>query len=84
MREKQVLPADDLVGVDIGNYHLEARLEEGEYGPIYQAIQKNMGRKVRLYTLDRKSAQREFRNRAFHGERERKSKRSTPLCRRCL
>ena len=56
MREKQVLPADDLVGVDVGNYHIEARLEQGEYGPIYQAIQKNMGRKVRLYTLDRKLA----------------------------
>ena len=26
------------------------------YGPIYQAIQKNMGRQVRLYTLDRKLA----------------------------
>jgi formylglycine-generating enzyme required for sulfatase activity/DNA-binding NarL/FixJ family response regulator len=53
---KQVLPADDLVGVDVGNYHIEARLEQGTYGPIYQAVQKNMGRKVRLYTLDRKFA----------------------------
>jgi formylglycine-generating enzyme required for sulfatase activity/DNA-binding NarL/FixJ family response regulator len=54
--EEQALPTDDLVGLDVGNYHVEARLEQGAYGPIYQAIQKNMGRKVRLYTLDRKLA----------------------------
>jgi DNA-binding NarL/FixJ family response regulator len=53
---KQVLPVDDLVGVDLGNYHIEARLEQGTYGPIYRAVQKNMGRKVRLYTLDRNLA----------------------------
>ena len=54
--EEQGPPADDLVGLDVGNYHVEVRLEQGAYGPIYQAIQKNMGRKVRLYTLDRKLA----------------------------
>ena len=52
----QVRSADDLVGLDVGNYHIEARLEQGAQGPIYQAIQKNMGRKVRLYTLDRRLA----------------------------
>jgi formylglycine-generating enzyme required for sulfatase activity/CheY-like chemotaxis protein len=50
------LPADDPVGLDLGNYHIEARLDQGAYGPIYQAIQKNMGRKVRLYTLGRNLA----------------------------
>jgi formylglycine-generating enzyme required for sulfatase activity/DNA-binding NarL/FixJ family response regulator len=54
--DKHVLPDDDLVGLDVGNYHIEARLEQGAYGPIYQAVQKNMGRKVRLYTLDSKLA----------------------------
>ena len=53
IREEHALPADDLVGLDLGNYHIEARLEQGAHGPIYRAIQKNMGRKVRLYTLDR-------------------------------
>ena len=56
MPEGQVLPADDLVGREVGNYHIEAKLDQGTYGPIYQAIQKNMGRQVRLYTLDRKLA----------------------------
>ena len=54
---EHILPVDNLVGVDIGNYHVEARIEQGTHGPIYQAIQKNMGRKVRLYTLDRSLAQ---------------------------
>jgi formylglycine-generating enzyme required for sulfatase activity/CheY-like chemotaxis protein len=53
---EQALPADELVGVDVGNYHLEAKIEQGSQGPIYRAIQKNMGRKVRLYTLDRRLA----------------------------
>lgn len=54
--EEQPLPPDELVGSDVGNYHIEAKIEQGFQGPIYRAIQKNMGRKVRLYTLDRKLA----------------------------
>ncbi len=58
--KEQLLPADELVGGDIGNYHIEAKIDEGSHGPIYLAIQKNMGRKVRLYTLDRKLAEDSF------------------------
>lgn len=54
---EQALPPDELVGIDVGNYHVEAKIEQGSQGPIYRAIQKNMGRQVRLYTLDRKLAQ---------------------------
>ena len=84
MPEGQVLPADDLVGLDVGNYHIEARLEQGAYGPIYQAIQKNMGRKVRLYTLDRKLANDSSEIERFMADASSKSKRSTPLCLRRL
>jgi formylglycine-generating enzyme required for sulfatase activity/DNA-binding NarL/FixJ family response regulator len=51
------LPPDDLVGCALGNYQIEARIEEGAQGPVYRAVQTNMGRPVRLYTLDRKLAQ---------------------------
>ena len=51
------LPPDELVGSDVGNYHIEARIEQGAQGPVYRAVQANMGRQVRLYTLDRKLAQ---------------------------
>lgn len=54
---EQALPPDELVGIDVGNYHIEAKIEQGSQGPIYRAIQKNIGRQVRLYTLDRKLAQ---------------------------
>jgi formylglycine-generating enzyme required for sulfatase activity/DNA-binding NarL/FixJ family response regulator len=54
---EQSLPPDELVGTDVGNYHLEAKIEEGSQGPIYRAVQRHMGRKVRLYTLDRRRAQ---------------------------
>jgi formylglycine-generating enzyme required for sulfatase activity/DNA-binding NarL/FixJ family response regulator len=57
IREEHLLPPDELVGVDLGNYHIEAKIEQGSHGPIYRAIQRNMGRKVRLYTLERKLAQ---------------------------
>jgi formylglycine-generating enzyme required for sulfatase activity/DNA-binding NarL/FixJ family response regulator len=51
------LPPDELVGAAVGNYHVEARIEQGVHGPVYRAVQTNMGRQVRLYTLDRKFAQ---------------------------
>jgi formylglycine-generating enzyme required for sulfatase activity/CheY-like chemotaxis protein len=51
------LPPDDLVGRDLGDYHIEAKIEQGARGPIYRALQTNMRRQVRLYTLDRELAQ---------------------------
>ncbi len=51
------LPPDELVGSVLGNYQIEARIEQGARGPVYRAIQSNVGRHVRLYTLDRKLAQ---------------------------
>ncbi len=51
------LPPDELVGTAIGNYQIEARIGDGSMGPIYRATQTNMGRQVRLYTLDRTRAQ---------------------------
>ena len=57
LREEHLLPPDELVGVDLGNYHIEAKIDQGSHGPIYRAIQKNMGRTVRLYTLERNLAQ---------------------------
>ncbi|HEY5707050.1 MAG TPA: SUMF1/EgtB/PvdO family nonheme iron enzyme [Terrimicrobiaceae bacterium] len=51
------LPPDELIGSTIGNYRVEAKIERGLQGPIYRAMQTNMGRQVRLYTLDRKLAQ---------------------------
>jgi len=53
---EEELPPDELVGIDVGNYHVEAKIEHGSQGPIYRALQTNMGRQVRLYTLDRKLA----------------------------
>ncbi|MFZ0709749.1 MAG: SUMF1/EgtB/PvdO family nonheme iron enzyme, partial [Terrimicrobiaceae bacterium] len=50
------LPPDELVGSAVGDYHIEARIEQGAQGPIYRAVQTNMGRKVRLYTLDKTHA----------------------------
>jgi formylglycine-generating enzyme required for sulfatase activity/DNA-binding NarL/FixJ family response regulator len=51
------LPPDDLVGRILGNYKVEARIEQGAQGPVYRAVQTSMARHVRLYTLDRKLAQ---------------------------
>jgi formylglycine-generating enzyme required for sulfatase activity len=46
------LPPDHLVGQDIGNYHVEARIGKGPMGPIYRARQTNIERLVRFYVLD--------------------------------
>ena len=54
---EQALPPDELVGTDVGNYRIEAKIEQGSQGPVYRAVQKNMGRKVRLCTLDQRLAQ---------------------------
>ena len=51
------LPADHLVGSTLGNYQVEARIEQSAHGPVYRALQTNFGRQVRLYTLDRNLAQ---------------------------
>jgi formylglycine-generating enzyme required for sulfatase activity/DNA-binding NarL/FixJ family response regulator len=51
------LPSDDLVGGIVGDYKVEARIEQGLQGPVYRAVQTSMGRHVRLYTLDRRLAQ---------------------------
>ncbi|MEI8312876.1 MAG: response regulator, partial [Verrucomicrobiota bacterium] len=46
------LPPDHLVGQNIANYHLEARIGKGPMGPIYRARQTNIERLVRFYVLD--------------------------------
>ncbi|CAN5417239.1 hypothetical protein BH09VER1_BH09VER1_29210 [soil metagenome] len=51
------LPPDELVGTMIGQYHLEAKIGQGSQGGIYRALQTNMGRKVRFYTLERSRAE---------------------------
>ena len=54
------LPPDELVGSALGNYQIEARIDQGAQGPVYRAVQANMGRQVRLYTLDPKLAKDPF------------------------
>ena len=51
------LPPDHLVGKTLGNYQVEARIEQSAQGAVYRALQTNFGRQVRLYTLDRNLAQ---------------------------
>ncbi|MCX7713043.1 MAG: SUMF1/EgtB/PvdO family nonheme iron enzyme [Chthoniobacterales bacterium] len=46
------LPPDSLVGKTLAGYTIEAKIGETAYGSIYRALQENMNRKVRLYTLD--------------------------------
>jgi len=45
------LPPDELVGTVIGNYEIEAKIDENANGGIYRALQTNMARKVCFYTL---------------------------------
>ena len=47
------LPPDELVGTTLGSYRIEAKIGNSSQGGIYRAIQTNMGRHVRFYTLDR-------------------------------
>lgn len=46
------LEPDDLVGRRLGDYQIEAKIEEGPNGGIYRATQARMARTVRLYVLD--------------------------------
>jgi len=50
------LPPDDLVGLVVGSYRIEAKVGEAPLGGIYRAIQINMNRPVRLYVLEREKA----------------------------
>lgn len=50
------LPPDELVGTQIGNYQIEARIGTGRMGGIYRARQTTVGRLVRFYVLDRSRA----------------------------
>ncbi len=45
------LPPDDLVGTTIGDYEIEAKIDEHPTTTIYRANQKSVGRTVRLYIL---------------------------------
>ncbi len=54
--EASQAPVDELVGATIGAYQIEARIDESRYGPIYRAVQTNMGRTVRLCTLGREKS----------------------------
>lgn len=46
------MPPDEMVGQTLGMYQIEAKIGESRWGSIYRAKQTNMGRLVRLYTLD--------------------------------
>jgi len=46
------LPADEMVGAVLGDYHIEAKIGQGSQGGVYRALQKSMGRHVRFYVLD--------------------------------
>lgn len=54
--EMEMAP-DELVGMTIGDYQVEAKIGEGTQGGIYRATQAKMGRQVRFYALDRTRAQ---------------------------
>ncbi len=45
------LPPDDLVGQTLGDYDIEAKIDEQAHGGMYRARQKSIGRMVRLYVL---------------------------------
>lgn len=51
------LPPDEVVGMTIGSYVVEAKIGLGSQGGIYRAMQTNMARHVRFYALDRERAQ---------------------------
>jgi len=72
-------PPDDLVGKDVGNYKIEALIGRGPMGPIYRATQTNIGRKVRLYTLDRAEESNPEALRRFIANASAKAKASNPV-----
>jgi formylglycine-generating enzyme required for sulfatase activity/CheY-like chemotaxis protein len=50
------LPADEHVGTQIGDYHIEAKIGEDRNGSIYCATQTGVKRAVRLHTLSAENA----------------------------
>jgi len=53
---EHALPPDELVGTTVGNYAIEAKIDENANGGIYRAVQTNMARKVRFYSLSAANA----------------------------
>ncbi len=47
----RTLPPDELVGRTLGDYEIEAKIDEHGFGAIYRAVQTSMGRTVRLYVM---------------------------------
>ncbi len=48
---ESTLPPDDLVGTTIGDYEIEAKIDEQSTATIYRATQNSVGRTVRFYVL---------------------------------
>ncbi|NBS53220.1 MAG: hypothetical protein EBS96_11540, partial [Spartobacteria bacterium] len=51
------MPPDDLVGTTLGNYKIEAKLEERDSKTLYRAKQTNVDRQVILFVLKPDAAQ---------------------------
>jgi len=51
------MPPDELVGTTLGNYTIEAKLEERDLKTIYRAKQTNVDRQVNLFVLNPEAAQ---------------------------
>ncbi len=47
----RTMPPDELVGQSLGDYAIEAKIDEHSLGGIYRAVQTSMGRTVRLYVM---------------------------------
>lgn len=50
------LPPDELVGTQIGDYRIEAKIGQNHNGSIYRATQISVNRIVRFYTLSAENA----------------------------
>ena len=74
------LPPDALVGMTLGEYHIEAKIAEGPMGGIYRAMQNNMARHVRFYALDAQLAQDPEQIKRFIGNASVKANISHPSC----
>jgi len=73
------LPPDDLVGKNIANYHVEARIGKGPMGPIYRARQTNIERLVRFYVLDSSLASDQSAIQRFLANASAKAKATNPI-----
>jgi formylglycine-generating enzyme required for sulfatase activity len=51
------MPPDELVGTTLGNYTIEAKLEERDSKTLYRAKQTNVDRQVILFVLNSQAAQ---------------------------